>query len=338
MTAYCRLILMKKNFEISAENDEVQTASEWFWFSVSVALFFISIACAVFAFSWIWSAETTNEAAKRATISTPIGAAFVAAITFTTVVWRGLVSARQANEHQRTNDAKDDENTARLMLDGAKMIGDAKDSSVVAGIAALELVIKTEDSQFSQTAMDVLADFIVEKINSEKRDTLVQQARASVEKGVILGLSSDRTISIDYSVSGYSQKLRAFNGFEQVHYLSGELSPSEFSMINDIEKCTFRNTQINSLKDLGVTNILTRCKFVNCSFSFIQMADQEGHVFSTCDLSNVEFTFSNPLPPEELQDIQDCYFNCFYFVDAPPFGNGINDILPYLEPRDRPAT
>jgi hypothetical protein len=222
------------------------------------------------------------------------------------------------------------------MLDGSKMVGDEKNFSVLAGISALELVMSTPDSKFSQTAADVLADYIRTNIDNETRDTVGQRARIALEKGAEIGLTVDRKLNVDHRSKEFDQTIKPYNGFKSVSYFGGEISETEFEKIRKPDQTSFNATTLKSFTQFDITDRFTDCTFMFCSLKSVVMDDQESHRFSRCDFSSTHITLTNPIPREELVNMKEKFTQCTYRSDSPPTGDVLDDFLVYMEPIPSP--
>jgi ABC-type nickel/cobalt efflux system permease component RcnA len=166
----------KKQIEIDPTRvPDVPTIKEATWLGLAIALVFITVILFSISAFWVLTASNSEDMVRRAQTFTPFGAVLFGMVTFCTVAWRGLVTARQADlqakqiEQQiRQNDAKDEENLAKLLMDGTKLVSDkeATEAQILAGVAALEAVVTAPNDRFARQAMDV----VVEPIKSNLVD------------------------------------------------------------------------------------------------------------------------------------------------------------------------
>jgi hypothetical protein len=223
------------------------------------------------------------------------------------------------------------------MFDGAKLIGEANEASIVAGIAGLEVVIKTPNSPFSVTAMNVLGDFIIYHIDAIDRLALVEQARIAMAQGASRELFAQRSLRVDQSSRAVASQFKIFNDFDVVEYFGGQLSSATYEAIRAEQSTKFHNCTLSLLPGLEIDERFTDCTFISCSFNKITMDDQETHTFSNCDFTKSEVIFTDPLPAEELDNLEERYYKCF-FVHHPPRGEQVQDILHLLSERDPDGT
>lgn len=152
-----------------AKKDKIPEIPEWpeeTWLALAISAALILLILVVLGAIWMFQAFPDVEAmGARSRVLTPIGAAGLAVVTFCTVVWRGLVTTRQANEQIRTNNQKDEEILAKLLLDGTNCLHEEKEMRKLAGIAALSAVVKSPNERYAVPAMNILAQFIDADVN-----------------------------------------------------------------------------------------------------------------------------------------------------------------------------
>lgn len=147
-------------------DEGVMTASSWRGLAIGVAV--VTLVSAAFTVPWILSANTDPLMLTRVQIVGAGMAVGLAIVTFCTVIWRGMISAAQAELQRLQIDkvsqqivAAESSNLATLLHKGAELIADKEHPSrIAAGIASLRAVGEGSDDMFANQAMDILADYI----------------------------------------------------------------------------------------------------------------------------------------------------------------------------------
>jgi hypothetical protein len=275
---------------------------------------------------------------QRAEIATPLGMAFAAALTFTTVVWRGLVGEFQAREQKRANDQKDEENIARLLLDGAKLLGDTRPSHLAAGIAVLSQAISLGKTNHAKASMDIIADFIKESLKIPANFELLDSAVHALNYGSKLGYCANRSITVETQ----DGELIAWwiNGMQSCTYEGGVIGYHLFDRQADIQQFAFNRVTFHS-SPFADEPTAENCNFRGCSFKEIDIAIVWVNEFYKCDFSNAQvskFMFEILYGSYDSAMLRKKVSTCHYYRDSPPTGNGADLILPYLIARDRATT
>jgi hypothetical protein len=319
MTEVCGGMVEEKK---STWEERIKSETLWLWIALGVAG--AAIIGTLAAIPFVTYPAGDNEKVKvHIEIAKLFGTALIAALTFSTVIWRGLVGARQANEQKRANDAKDEENTARLLVDGAKLLADDKITYVAAGMTALEMAMeasiqtaRASSKTLVISAMNVFADYIIDNINSKAHAKTVERARVAMTRMDEFGYQAERTLYIKGSDALKSTSI--FAGFQFVIYRDVEITRHQTIAIDvsktSIENCTLKLTKLAQIDEE------TLC------FNVFRFVD-----FSSVNVISKGMGFTPETDPATFK-------HCFYYRDSPPTGDGAHLILPYLAVRDRPAT
>ncbi|MDA5631098.1 MULTISPECIES: hypothetical protein [Agrobacterium] len=305
------------------KSNEWSTVSENNWFSLAVASVVVGLVLFVFVATWVLTPNDLAVAKQRIDIVVPFATVYLALVTFSTIAWRGLVSARQADQQKAQNDANDDANYAKLLQEGAKLLGDhSKPHDQLAGLASLEVVINEPKRRFSPQALDVAANFY-SSIHNEMTEeaarhyssnAVISFARAVIERASASGMKS----SIRTKFSSPTKQFRwvGVSGFLHQFYVGGIITRSALAII---EKDRF------SVQDAGVHGIEVphnKGLFDTCLFKFCKvrtvdefMVTVDKHRFERCDFSGCEFQDDPYIIDRELKLKK---HSNWYDVDNPP--------------------
>ncbi|WP_332304688.1 hypothetical protein [Rhizobium sp. GR12] len=315
---------------VSGEEDFNISAQGWFKITIVAAaigfLFFVLSGLAVL------SQPDPDTKQKTSQAFAPFLVGIVATVTFFAAIWRGKLNSEQIRQQKRQNDAKDEENIAKLLLDGAKMLGEDKDSHVLAGISALQAVVVTPDSKFAPHAMDVLGDFIIENLANKTKPTALNAARLAVNHGARAGYITDRRIEI---VSDDDDFPSLYLGFKAVKYMGGWVSQAHIKSLDREYGVNFENVKFDACDFTERLPKARNCEFLGCSFQTIGIVLIKNNVFDTCNFSGTKFTsLSENLPDNYKRSLKQLgEINCFYDINNPPTGLGIDDWSVFLEPQ-----
>ncbi|KAB1086503.1 hypothetical protein F4V91_08725 [Neorhizobium galegae] len=304
------------------------------WFNMSVDLTIGVAICIVIAFAYVFSgAEGVRS--ERAQSIQPFIVAMFAVVTFSTIVWRGLVSTRQADEQRRQNDAKDQENLAKLLIDGTKLVSDEKATSASrrAGIASLQVVILGPDDRFASGAMDVLLD----TIRGGGHESLHEETVDAVLRAISAGLTAGRAPSSDLKLEATheSRYWKPIFGLP-VTYIGGRVATGFFQN-GDYSQMVFENTLFNSV-GLPSLNpyLLDGCIFRKCKVTQTSDYLLLGNVFEECDFSSTICSPDWNVDPFDTADVERRLRggNCFFYSGFPPAQHRILDWSRCLIERD----
>jgi hypothetical protein len=293
------------------------------WLAISITLAIIAAVLGGFGLLWIFDLGPIEKIDDRIKVATLVGTGLLALITYSTVVWRGLVGARQANEQKRTNDEKGEENIARLLLDGAELIGEKDYAKAAAGIAALELVVVKSIGDFGSSAMNILADFIVREITLSSSTKNHTAARKAMEKGAKRGNLSDRELEIKKSKN---DEHVIYYGFKSVIYSNDRLFQASDVSIDLNQTSIFSRVNL-VLCEINISKFeFYDCLFYRCSISNIDTDTLSANTYNRCNFSGATIhNEEHPIPPDEEElaaTYGDNLKDCFYLVDVPPRWTG----------------
>lgn len=313
---------------VSGDEDFNISAQGWFKITIVAAsigfLFFVLSGLAVL------SQPDPDTKQKTSQAFAPFLVGIVATVTFFAAIWRGKLNSEQIRQQKRQNDAKDEENIAKLLMDGAKMLGEEKDSHVLAGISALQAVVVTPKSKFAPHAMDVLGDFVIEHLASQNKPRALNAARIAVSQGARSGYFSDRKIEV---ITEDEDIPSVYSGFEIVTYRGGWILQEHIDGIIAGHRVNFDNVQFDHCVFKEKLPGIKACEFLGCNFEKIAVTTIKNNKFDSCDFSGTKFTsFSKGFPRgyrEHLSKLKE--MKCFFDPANPPSGLGVEDWSVFLE-------
>lgn len=296
------------------------------WFNVSVDTAIIVGLLVICAAAYVFGADENGRAARAQSIA-PFGVALLALVTFTTVVWRGLVSTRQADEQRRQNDSKDYENLAKLLIDGTKLVGekDPNGASMRAGLAALQAVVTANDDRFATSAMDVVLDILRKSFADGDPTESINPCRRVMSAGAQLGRSASSPLVLSSEqLSG--TKWKSIDG-AVIHFVGGVVDrsfglrelkgPESLGEAPSFEGTLFEGVDVDGDYLAGADG----CVFNKCHIKDVNDAFLIANRFIDCDFSNAgngKFFWFDTV--EEFTGIEEMLREgqCFYFQDKPP--------------------
>jgi hypothetical protein len=316
-------------------NRPSENAADWFGCAVGTAIV-LAIAVAGAAV-YVFSGATDQQVVARAQALSPFGVAAFALTTFLTVVWRGILSTEQLNEQTRQNNAKDDENLAKLLIDGTKLIGEPNDINVIAGIAALQAVVTSPRGSFAVPAMDLLADKIFSTDINVQWKIYSASVRA-LNAGATTGYRSSNNLSLISSDSPESESIwLGLRGVPQVSFTGGYFIGKEFGVLDPdtqyrFNKTTFDGCEINQMERRRFMHCVFRtCRIRVASYGLINSGALEN-----CDLSGLRLV--SPLSNKGINIARKiAKGRNWYYSDDPPDPYGTIEWEKLCEVRDRDA-
>lgn len=305
------------------KNNDRPSLSEHDWFALAVASVVIGLVLFSFVAAWVLMTDDLSVAKQRIDIVVPFATVYLAVVTFSTIAWRGLVSARQADQQKAQNDANDDANYAKLLQEGAKLLGDhSKPHDQLAGLASLEVVINEPKRRFSPQALDVAANFyssIHNDISEEvarnySSNAVIAFARSVIERASALGMTN--SIRAKFSSPNKQFRWVGVNGFLHQSYVGGIITRSALAIIEK-DRFSIQNAGIHSIEFPRDKGSFDTCLFKFCQVRTIDefMVTLDKHRFERCDFSGCEFQSDPDVIDGELKLKQ---HSNWYDVDNPP--------------------
>ncbi len=309
------------------------------WFSLALAASIIALCIFVGVAAWVFNSDVTHMT-QRAQAFTPFGAALIAVVTFCTIAWRGVLNTKQLEyqaeqiAHQaeqlaqtrRQNDAKDDENLAKLLMDGTKLLGETRQSHVLAGVAALQAVVVSPKGAFASQAMDILVDLIEETFDLPEKAKMLDAAKHAVNLGGATGRRSTRNLKLHYDGP---DKTYSFGivGVRSLSYKNAEIDGTQFPRILEVGMYRFEDCNI---EDVRVDQKLQRfkgCHFFGCQIKLMSGRFLTSNTFEDCDFSGAVFkggmAVRKPGSPDPLEHLKSR--GNFFFSSEPITGRRRTD-------------
>ncbi|MGO8323700.1 hypothetical protein ACC811_02315 [Rhizobium ruizarguesonis] len=296
---------MQDNKDETAVPDAPQIKADT-WFALAIAAFVITLVIFISVAIWIFTGDP-RQIQPLAQAFTPFGGALIAVVTFFTIAWRGVLNtkqleyqaaqighqAEQLSQTRRQNDAKDDENLAKLLMDGTKLLGDPKESHVLAGVAALQAVVTSPRGAFASQAMDILVDLVEATYNDSAKNKVFGAAREAVNLGAKTGRMSTRTLLLTYDPKD-KPWVQAINGVTMLIYQNATIEDMEYAQFSDFRAVRFENCVMEGVKVDGNHRSFKGCDMQSCKIMTMTSTFLIRNQFDGCDFSGASFTGSRP--------------------------------------------
>lgn len=308
------------------------TFSEKHWYAAAVSLVIIGMVLATLAVIWVFSARDLVETKGRMDILTPVFTIYLAIVTFCTVAWRGMVTSRQADQQKRQNDAKDEENLAKLLVDGTKLVSEenAVSAQVHAGIAALQVVSTAPLDRFAIHAMDILILVVERTYKDRAQEFVYEAARDALNAAARMGRKATRSLSLT-STAEEDVMWQAINGPRRVFYTGGNFVDDDYTNIADKSKTLFTGVYFDECSIKGAASYRKQCSFSACTFDFISRGMFLSNNFDNCNLSGTLLDLKNTganTRHKYLEKLRQGH--CFFVEGDPPSGLSDDQIATYL--------
>lgn len=308
------------------------------WFALALSSMIIAVIVASIAALWVIDSGDNASMVQKAQAFTPFGGALLALVTFFTVAWRGVLNTQQLEQQRqqleqqrlqvsqqiRNNDANDEANLAKLLQEGAKMLGDKeREAQALGGIATLEILILDERRKFSLQAMNLLADFYLRHVRTKSLRNACLAARRTLAKGLHIGLQSE--IEAVFESDDPNYEWEGARGFASHKYVGGKISNFTLKNIDDFARFIDVNCKYASLLE---RDYYYKCSISHCSFDKFSAKTFATSKIELCDFSGTRFIGA---PTAELEML-----NCYYVKGTPPTGQDLEAWLAKLQEVDKP--
>lgn len=275
------------------------------WQSAAFAALVVTVVPAGFALIWAFDAETDRTLLYRFQILAVWLATGGAAVTFCTVIWRGLITSRQAELQQKQIDklaeqikATMDNNFAKLLLDGAEMLADEKPAKVAAGLVALAAVTREPRRVFSTEALNLILDYIAE--HGLHSHAGINTARAiEYFNAICLEQKFDLTRRVEFwsdpvvDFKGTEDSWMLVKGDIRAFYNGGHFKDVTIPRESASNVFFYHVTFMSCVFELFTVLELNDCSFIDCKFSEICVFDLKIDDFGSCDFSETIIEFMN---------------------------------------------
>lgn len=297
------------------------------WFDVAVGLVIVVGLLIVAAACWVFAADEGLPRLHRSQTLQPFGLAAFALITFCTVVWRGMISARQADEQKRQNDANEDAAYAKLLQEGAKLLAEPNNQpQTLAGIATLEILFGDPQARFAEQAMDLLGEFYQQTHKEAELERTTAKARITLIHGERRGFTTQSTGNFETRNPEYHWP--PVCGYHTQIYTGGRIHKFAFDTLQRVPWLYF-----NSLEIVGVSferpPLSNDCTFVHCRFKELDYHNLRSNKFVDCEFSGTV------IDCDRLYDMAEKLPNNrnWYKKGAPPVSTMEINWTDYLEER-----
>ncbi|AIC26219.1 hypothetical protein IE4771_CH01067 [Rhizobium etli bv. mimosae str. IE4771] len=310
--------------------------SESHWYSLAITSAVFTAIAVVAAFISIFGNGFDGDAdLKMAQGLAPFGVALFAVVTFCTVGWRGSINTRQANQSES-------EGRAKLLQEGAKLLGETeKASHVSAGIATLGVLVAGPDKEYAFQSMNLLADFVEDHMRLDHTNRHRPQISGVMRTGEQNGINTGREISFD--CTNYSPDLdqdhddyetvywHYIPGFELIRYKGGAFSLDEHYNLSELENIHFNNVEIRGWNQLLLDDRFYRCRFSNCDIheinSMLQLDKHNDYeyAFDRCDFSGCKIHVPELITKNLKKE------HNYYVVGNPPVLVGMTDTVDWAK-------
>jgi hypothetical protein len=267
------------------------------WYLGAVVSAFLTAAAFALGFIWIFSDgfDPTSDVPLAQALS-PFGVAFFGLVTFCTVGWRGSINARQVDQSER-------EGRAKLLQEGAKLLGEKENPShVSAGVATLELLITGPDSKLAVQAMNLVADYIQGEMATSHDHRFRDETFAALANGAKLGREASRTLRFSAPMNSEQVRLEQWQpllGVRRVDYIGGTAEGGLFGEFVDATSFTYSGVRIEFFEKVRVSYRFRDCWFAYCDIAAIDDRfndDIEASRYSHCDFSGCSFGKRDLIP------------------------------------------
>lgn len=284
---------MKDDHSRNHVNENYPNISEKRWesFSISAAIFTLVIFS--FVALWIFDEGVNQDDIWKVQIFTPFGVALFAGVTYCTANWRGKITTRQADLAASQLRLSERESKAKLLQEGAKLLGETgKQSHVSAGISTLAVLIMGDDEEFAIQAMNLIADLIQREMGSTHDHPHQEEAFLALKRGEDIGRHSDREIR--FNASNSETRWSILRGVKSVSYVGGFFLGIDGTIDLAAESKNFRKVKFDACQNITFNWKFDTCEFSECHISrvrdFWYLSEAEmGHDFNDCDFSDALF-------------------------------------------------
>lgn len=274
------------------------------WQSLAIGAAVILLVGFVAGCIWVIVAPDDHARLLRVQISAPFGVFGAAVVTFCTIVWRGLISKRQADAQLKATNlqreqidrlanqiaATEENSLADLLQRGAELIGEGtKKSHVAAGIAILQSVLEAPNGKFAAQAMNLLADFVQDNYEYGDPGNMAGAAIAALAAGANQDRYSTRRLIFDarsvYPTRSDDEWI-IVTGVALVRYLGGKFEAIENRHFGSKTKFFFSEVTIE-YADIDLRKArFSKCIFDHCEILGGSTALVKRNTFNSCDFSN----------------------------------------------------
>lgn len=326
-----------KAFVVTEKKGEDFNRAARFWFLAALIMAALTLIVVLSAAIVVINQRNAEDTQRTAQAFSPFLLACLAGVTFCGAVWRGMLNSEQTRQQQRQNDAKDEENLAKLLLDGTKLVSEqnSNPAQIRAGIAALQVITASQNDRFGLPAMDILIDIISSTYQTSEQHFIFEAARIALDAGAKNGMSSTRALTLE-SPEGVDIGWAAVNGLKKVRYKRGSFSGREFSEIRDIRACAFHQVTFEDCEFPEDIRMMYESEFVECKFKRLTFNLMNKSTFDNCDFSGAQFYQFGSASRIAMAERKLVNGGGYFYKGNPPQGIEAEDIARILT--SRPVT
>ncbi|MEX3008990.1 hypothetical protein [Hoeflea sp. TYP-13] len=284
--------------------------------------------------AWVLGGDGIDTAEDRSAFIRNMGLALVGVIGLPLAIWRSMIAQQQANasENQviisrQQIAALEKNNLYQQLAKGAELLAEEESGKREAGVATLEAIGNSEDAQFSQQAMDLLAIFIQREYRHghDPKTGLCQAAITALNRCGWSGIMSTKELvfspEIEHADEQYRRSIHwdLITAAKSVRYFDGTF---KFEVIQSAGQTKIRFFHSRFVRCTLVSVLeFSGCEFDRCSISEVSSETLKDNFFESCDFSGCRLygflpSVAGPkLPPMQYHDplgrdrLTDCYYN-----------------------------
>lgn len=290
---------------MSGDNNK-QNHKENAIFASIITTVVLIVLIAVPVVMWVWSGtdELGDTRLDRSRIASPLLTAGIAIVTLLTVLWRGSIASRQAEEQKRQNDSKDDAEMALLLEKASDFVGSKDAQKFGVGLAMLETVALGPQEEYALFALDLVFDQIA--ISYEFPETVAvrnlrqiyrtfEQARE--KRGRVLENRVLNLEKVKWERNGHLNSFTPNNNLPISSIYGARIITNKEELvdkfINNPEITCSNSEFVSRLPRRQILSISVssgvRNKFVNFRIARLELEFLTGHhKFARCDVSGAE--------------------------------------------------
>lgn len=295
------ILVVKKGGFMETDKPTDRTVEDR-WRSWAVSLAIAAPILLIAATAWIGSAPTEQAMLTRVNILAPIGVLYVALVTFCTVVWRGCISARQADYQleqlgalARQIASSELNNVAQQLQRGAELIAEDDEARIGAGIVTLGAIAKEPPDRFGDEARILLLEYVKRFGSGGHASANLKRAAAQLESAFRLR-KAWLVQSLNFEGASSQVEWELIFSSRICSYKGGVFNSKELKK-DDNYYFRFMNVFFDSCRFEDITPLIsTKCRFYNC---YIRGGDSEilnRHDFEYCDFTGARIVINEPMP------------------------------------------
>ncbi|MDR7223145.1 hypothetical protein [Aminobacter aminovorans] len=274
------------------------------WQSLAIAAAIITPVLAAFCMPWIFAANGDASMLRRVQIVAAGVTVGFAAVTFFTVVWRGLISTQQAKlQREQLNRLAEQIsetskiNLAGLLQNGAELLSESeKPAHVSAGLATLHAVASDTNDKFATQALNLMAEYVQMEGAASHSNAKVKVAIEYINS-VFQETDRRTTLRLRFATEKRPVKWHLIEGTRYLY--KGGTIPYQDLLKTSIEigNRTFLDVRFQQCQIIGEPGVMfSGCEFVGCDILGISSFSLNRNHFERCDFSGADIRGLTRLP------------------------------------------